>query len=285
MSVLRIPVILFLLATLSCFSISKLYQIHGENNQLRISQLTILPPAITKAMSMEFSGIVADYLMLNVLTFMGEKVLRKKQTSTEEWQLLLKAFQQIIFLDPRATDPFILATTTLPWEAGIVKETNELLLQAATIRTDDYRPYFFLWYNYYNFLDDPKQAAFYLKKAAKIPGSPSYLAPLVTRMHLHSGQVQGSILYIQELLHEVNDPKMREYLLVRFDALKKIAFLEDQIRKYAKIFYRPPQKLEDLISKGIISTIPKDPYGGTFYMLENKRVYSTSKLVNMKDKK
>jgi len=40
-----------------------------------------------------------------------------------------------------------------------------------------------------------------------------------------------------------------------------------------------PDLLSDLTDKGLVESIPDDPYGGKFILLENKRVYTTSKMI------
>jgi len=44
--------------------------------------------------------------------------------------------------------------------------------------------------------------------------------------------------------------------------------------KYGRI----PKNLNELVMKGIIESIPKDPYGGEFYIDKNGTIETTSKL-------
>lgn len=275
---------LFLLLVLvSSFCIANLYSRHLRSSTLILPVLSQFPSRLVKMVSLEFHGLVADYMMLHVLTFMGEKILYEEPTTPEEWQSIYKALKTIIDLDPRATDPFILATTTLPWEAGMINETNELLEKVAEFRPDDYRPNFFIWYNYYHFLNDMDKAAIYLKKAAAIPGSPGYLKPLAARMHLYSGQIEGSILYTKEVIESTDtQDAMRKYLVTRLEVLQIIYSLEEKVNDFKMKFGSFPGNLEDLVHKRSIEKIPEDPYGGKFYLMPNGKVYTTSKLVPIK---
>ena len=244
-----------------------------------ISPLVFLPTQIVSFSALEFKGILANFLMLNTLTFMGEKIEREEKLSDKEWQYVYRSLVQIINLDPMATDPFILAATTLPFDAGLVSETNELLEKVAIARVDDHRPYFFLYHNYYYFLKDHKTAAKYLKKAAKKPSAPSYYALLASRLNLYGGDIHASIVFTQEVLKETTDEHQKKYLLLRLDTLQRIAYLEKNIQKYKKSHGKPPGKLQDLVEEKLIPRIPTDPYGGSFYLLKNSRVYTTSKMV------
>lgn len=277
------PFLLFIaLATASVMCVKTLYDMRKDSSVLSIPSISQLPIAATEALSLEFKSLTADYIMLHVLTFMGEKVIQEAETTKTEWQVIHQALKTVIDLDPRATDPFILATTTLPWEAGMVEETNQLLLKVAQFRTNDYRPYFFLWYNYFHFLKDTKNAAIYLKKSAAIKGSPTYLKPLATRMHLYSGQIEASIAYTHSVIETTTDESMRKYMMKRLDGLRAIYEIEAAVRKFKEKYGSLPQYPQDLVASGVLKKLPKDPYGGKFFISTGGRVYTTSKLVNVK---
>ncbi|MDH3391660.1 MAG: hypothetical protein OEL85_07680, partial [Desulfobulbaceae bacterium] len=170
--------------SLSIFSTSALYRRHAEQETSVISRLVYFPKDALKTASLEFPGLLSDYLMLKTMTYMGEKIEKKKNLTKSEWQMVHQTLLQITSLDPRFWDPYLVAEVSLPWDAGMVDEANQMLLQAADVRKDDYRPNFFLWFNHYYFLKDPKTAAPYLEKAARIPGAPYYYKTLAARMSL-----------------------------------------------------------------------------------------------------
>ena len=240
---------------------------------------------LLKTIVLEFPGIVADYLLLNAMVLHGEKLIEKVDMMPEDWQKTYLSLKLITELDPRFLDPYLMAETSLPWEAGMVEETNQMLLKAATVLPDDYRPYFYLWFNNYYFLHDLNKAGIYLEKAARIPGSPKYYKTLAARMHLESGHTISGIIFLQEMIQETRDQNTRLFLQKRLDVLKTIALLEKNVDDYAKRYQQWPAKLSDLVSEGFIEEIPQDPYGGSFYIMPNGRVYTTSKLVQQKKKK
>ncbi len=55
--------------------------------------------------------------------------------------------------------------------------------------------------------------------------------------------------------------------------------LEKKVHAFKQKFGVFPGKLADLVDKGLTESIPDDPYGGKFVLLENKRVYTTSKMI------
>ena len=279
MKIWRDLILFTAICVLSSYFASGLYQLHNENREKEISHFTMIPEPMARAMTLEFSGITSDFLMLKTLTYMGERIMNNEAFTPDEWQMIYRALVQIINLDPRFIDPYVVAQMSLPWDAGMVKETNVLLEKAAKILTDDYRPYFFLWYNYFKFLNNPKKAAYYLQKSAATPGAPSYFSTLAARMNLYAGEIYAGIIFLQEIIKETNDPALLKFLRMRLQALQKIGFLEQKIQKYIKRYKTAPKQLQELVDKGLITKIPTDPYKGRFYIMENGRVYTTSNLV------
>ena len=56
------------ICVLSSYCASSLYRLHSENREKVISHFTLLPEDLAKAITLEFSGITSDYLMLKTLT-------------------------------------------------------------------------------------------------------------------------------------------------------------------------------------------------------------------------
>ena len=266
------------MAVSSIISIHSLYKIHKEKRTEEISAIARLPFAMAREMVLEFQGVASDYLMLKTLTFHGEKLIKEEEITRDEWMMTLRALQQIVNLDPRFWDPYVMAEMSLPWDANMVQETNELLHRAAEYRLNDYRPYFYLWFNYYYFLNDPGSAAPYLEKASQKPGAPSYFATLAARMHFYAGHTQSGILFLQDMIAQTDDPTYKKNMQKRLESLKKLLFLENKVAEFKKLFSKPPKSLEELVEKGLLSDIPQDPYGGKFFIMKNGKVYTTSKL-------
>lgn len=283
------PLLFFLCATLIGFNFytgKKIYHSHLAGTKSSISSASQLPAPVLEAGSLEFKGLISDFFTLNVLTFLGEKLIFERPTTTDEWKRVARALMNIVELDPRSTDPYVLAATTLPWEADMVKETNEILQAVAPYQPENYQPYFFLWYNFYYFLKDNARAAEYLRKAAAIPGAPSYLAPLVSRMYLYSGKVEASIAFTADAIRqmETTDPR-RKQMLKRLEALKGIYVLEGAVRQYRERFQRLPASMQELLSAKILKKVPPEPYGGKWIMNDKGNVYTSSKLADLPELK
>ena len=268
-----------LLFTICIYSNIAIYNLHDKKKTEIISYLATFPESLARAVILEFPGIASDHLMLKVLTYLGQLLIDNSTPSREEWSAVYLTLKQCINLDPSFLDPYVLAQMTLPSDAGMVKETNDLLERGAKVLINDYRPHFFLWHNYSSYLNDPLSAAKHLEQAARMPGAPSYFSTLAARTQLYAGNIYAAVIFLEETLKETQDSSIRSFLSMRLEALKRIGFLEVKIQEYKKRHNKSPGDLKDLIDGGIITRIPSDPYGGHFYVMDNGRVYTTSKLV------
>ncbi|RJX19228.1 MAG: hypothetical protein C4563_08345 [Desulfobulbus sp.] len=237
-----------------------------------------------RAGSLEFKGIVADYLFLKLMVLHGERLLDRKELSKTERQISYKALLQITELDPRFWDPYLFAETTFPWEGEMVAETNELLERAVLALPNDYRPNYFIWFNYYYFIKDPKKAAPYMEKASRMQGAPEYFKNLAARMRVYSGELQAGIVFLQQVIRETSSASERELLEKRLFSLQALELLESAVREFKKKNSRLPADINELITGGILKKIPPDPYGGEFFLMESGRVYTTSALAHAKKK-
>lgn len=279
--------IAFLLISSTIFFIltSPVYKIRDKYASDSISGIGRLPSTIVQILTLEFKGVAADILLLKTMVFMGMKIGEHANPTDEEWQIIVEMLEIITDLDKKFWDPYVFAEMMLPWQAGKFDETNRLLLKAAGNIIDDYRPYYFLGFNHFYFENKSEQAAEYLRKAALIPGAPDYLKGLASRYSLYGNQTTLGIGFLADLIENTSDEQVKQYLGKRLDALKVICFLENKVKEFSEKYHSFPAKIENLVQAGIIEEVPEDPYGGSFVILENGRVYTTSNLVKiMSDK-
>lgn len=259
----------------------------GEVQRLRqieqISHFGELPAPVVRALSLEFKGVVADFLMLQAMTHVGEKIGEQRQITRQDWQQLNRLLTKITDLDQRFWDPYLFAETMLAWEAGMIDEANLLLLKAAKHRPRDYRPYYFVGFNHFYFRQDSATAAPYIRRAARKPGAPYYLQGLAARLDLYGNETAVAITFLEEMLERAANPTVRKYLEKRLVALMIIHDLEQKVRAFKEETGRRPESFQEMIEAGLLSEIPTDPYGGEFVLLPNGRVYTTSELVDRRD--
>jgi len=238
-----------------------------------------LPSKITGPASLEFKGMVSDFLFLKMITFLGEKISKHERFNEKHWQYLRTTVETITDLDPYFWDPYLFADMLLTWEAGKIEEANNILFKAMKYRTWDYRVPYYIGFNYFFFLRDNIKGAKYLMQASKLPHSPAYLPNLAARLSFYGVKTKTAILFLKKMSDEVSNPSLRNRFELRIKTLEIIDFLEAKVKIYKKRYGHIPSSLQTLVKVGLLKEIPRDPYGGKFLLLKNGRVYTTSKML------
>lgn len=278
------PTVLTLVLATAVYVLSMplLGEIQRQRQVDEVGKLGEIPPAVVRALSFEFKGVVADFLMLQAMTFVGERIGENREPTSEEWRHLHRLLIKITEIDRRFWDPYLFAETMLVWQAGMIEEGNRLLLKAAEHRPWDYQPYYFVGFNHFYFQKDAAKAAPYLRLAARIPGAPDYLQGLAARFSLYGNETAAALIFLEEMLRQAANPTVSRYLEKRLLALKIIYDLERKVEEFKSANGRLPQSFQEMIVTGQLAEIPADPYGGEFILLPNGRIYTTSQLVEKK---
>ena len=244
-----------------------------------------MPSQVTIPASLNFKGIVADFLFLKISILLGDTILNTGTMSDKHADFIYNAANFITDLDPWFWDAYLFASMTLSWDFNRVDLANKLLKKATQYRKNDFKPAYYLGFNHFYFLKDNENGARLLMKASKLPGAPSYLASLATRLYMYSNQYKPAIIFLNDILNTTQSMDLKKQYKKRLRTLIIMDTLEQKVDVFKKTFGVFPNNLKDLVEKGIIKFIPKDPYGGEFKLLKNKRVYTTSKLLTLIPKK
>ncbi len=238
----------------------------------------IIPSQFTGPASLEFKGIVSDFLFLKMSTYLGGKIVNKEMMDQSQADFFFKSADIITDLDPWFWDAYLMSSMVLAWDFGRIELANKLLKKGTENRTWDYKPPFYLGFNNYYFLKDNTTASKYLMEAAKRGDGPGFLVPLATRLAIYQNSLAPVILLLEDQLKTTQDPLIAKQLRTRLEAVILLDKLEKKVKEYKDSHGRFPSDLSDLVSDGLIAKLPEDPYGGKFYILSNGRVFTTSKL-------
>jgi hypothetical protein len=278
--------ILILLVLLAVFAFFTLRLKNEREDLLKAGYLEYtLPSAFVGPMALEFKGLTADFLLFKIMSFIGTRIVDRGGFNERQWQFIIKGLDTVSDLDPYFWDTYHFAEMFLAWHAQRPKDANQLLLKAMRHRPDDYRPPYYLGFNYYYFFKDNLKASEYLRQASKLPGSHYYLASLAARLSAFAFQHRIGIVFLKEMLKGQTDQRIIREFKLRIKTLEIMDMLEHVITKFQKTHHRLPGSLKELVSTGLIDKIPADPYGGKFMLLKNGRVYTTSKMLPIKKTK
>lgn len=276
---IMIPVILAIIATHSLLN-----SLVWENRaQIRESTSAgyVIPSRFSRILAMGNKGILSDFLFLKASTFFGGRSGEGAALSHDDWQYFIETLDVVTDLDPYFVDPYFLAEGLLAWDAGLPEEANKIILKGASYRTNDWRLPFFVGFNYFYFLNDHAAATDFIMKASRMPGSPDYFPTLAARLAYYSGKSMPALLFLRQVIEESDDPLLRKRLAKRLLALERAVIIEDAVAKYIEGEGRQPERMAELVEKGYLEKMPDDPYGGKWGILQNGRVFSTSKFVDL----
>ena len=238
----------------------------------------ILPPLVMKLLSLEFKSVSADFLFARSSQYVGGKIANREPLDKNDMRWLYGNLIVITDLDPYFEDAYYFGNALFTWDAGMVKEANDLLNKGVNSRTWDWQLPFYLGFNMFYFLHEYKEAGDYLMIASKRPGAYEFLPTLAARLYSSEGRTEAAIVFLKSFVDNEKDERIKKAYEVRLEALKRIFFLERAVLRYRSKMHRAPRDLHALIQAGIITGIPKDPYGGVFYYDKDGSIKTTSKL-------
>jgi len=270
------PVILILLLSLYPFLIDRT-TVYYKKEIINSENLVALPSSFLKLTSLEFDGVLADYMLLEAMTFIGGATKRteKPQVKEWEWEWLYRHLNAATDLDPRFLDFYYFANAHLTWGGDKIEEANRLLDKGIKNRPDQWLLPFFAGFNLFYFRGDNSCASEYLMLAAKDQTAPVGIARLASLLAYKSNQTKNAIVFLKQIIRSTEDPVMKDVYEKRLILLESINLVEEALGKYKATYNQLPKNLEELIEKNFLSEIPVEPYGGSIY-IEDDQVRSTS---------
>ncbi len=244
-----------------------------------------LPAAFSRVLAMGYQGLLSDYEFLRATTFYGDRSIKQQQMSAQDWDFFAYSLDVVTDLDPYFLDPYILGEGLLTWDTQRYEAANALLRKGMQYRTWDWQLPYYVGFNYFYFLRDFATGGDYLIQAAEIPGSPAYLKTLAARLAYYGGKTQTAVLFLQQMLAETNSEALKLHMEKRLLALQGAVQIEEALQHYRNADGADgtdPQELSALVRSGYLKELPPDPYGGQWIILQNGRVFSTSKFVDVK---
>jgi hypothetical protein len=262
------------------------FTVYMKNRTIEI-KLGYVPEAETlKLVSGDQRFLVAELSVLKVFFYFGS-VIEKINNSTAivpEYRNMYKLLETGVKLDPYNSDAYYFAQAAFTWEVGRAEDVNKMLVYGMKYRTWDYTLPFFAGFNAAYFLKDYQAAAGYMKQAAEMSGNPLYTT-LAARYFYESRREGLGIAFLDYMEKSATDPNSKRVYALRKEALIAISVLDSAVARFKALHKKLPTDLEQLVQSGLLKKIPKDPYGGWFYLDKDGMIRSTSKLALRKEQK
>lgn len=262
-----IPLLFYIFAHSFLFS----HDISGKRFSVKSYSKWNISPYLLMAIAGEFKGLTADWLAMEAGARMADKTTSIKE---KDWNAIIRIFNLSMALDPYFQHTYFLAQGWLPWTAGRIEETNELLQIAKENRTWDWIPAYFMGFNTYYFLGNNAEAGRLFLEGGTIPNSPPFL-PILGARFAHKGGVTESAIPLLQSMLERKDQTEPGYQDIkdRFEALKGVYVLEQALKKYEQRYGNKPKVLNELVTSGVLLQLPPNPYNLEYCIDKEGKVY------------
>lgn len=173
-------------------------------------------------------------------------------------------------LDPDFGFVYLFAGISVPYNLG--RETWINTHESTQLFEKGYRrfPTFLqlaiaLAYNLSYYHQEYQRAAGIIERAAKLPGAPSYLASLATRLYSQSGDFDAGLALAQSMRDSATNPEDRAVFEQRVKELlleRVLTRIEKACKAFSTRAGRPPQNISELVETQDLEAAPSDPLGG-----------------------
>jgi tetratricopeptide (TPR) repeat protein len=237
-------------------------------------------PSVTalKAVVADHKELVAASLVLKVLMYFGGLLEKSdnKVATPPDFMSMSRLLHGAVKLDPYNMDAYYFAQSFLTWDVKQYNLANDLMDFGMQYRTWDWYLPFFAGFNSAYFLKDYSAAARYYQRAGELSGS-DLSRLLAGRYMQESGQTELAISYLSAMLKGQNNPALKKSYQIRLTAFREVRRIEEARDRYRESRGTLPATVEQLVSGGLLSPAPRDPYGGKFYLEADGKVATTSK--------
>jgi tetratricopeptide (TPR) repeat protein len=247
-------------------------------NKPFVEKLGYIPSVSSlRVASLDYKQFVGASLIMRVLIYYGGLVDKAKNQIAVpvDYPAMSRTIHAALKLDPYNMDGYYFAQAILAWDVRQVKVANDLLEYGMRYRDWDWYLPFFAGFNCAYFLKDYENAAKYYARAAELSGQTMFMT-LTGRYLQESGRTGMAIAYLDTMARNTRNKSVRMSLVTRkkaFIAVRRIEIARDM---YLSDHGKLPSSVDALVRGGYLKDVPRDPYGGTFFVAENGKILSTS---------
>ncbi len=239
-------------------------------------------PEFARVMALGYDAMTADFLFIKAAYYFGNHYLTDRT-----YPLLGRMIEVIARLNPDLKIAILFGDAAISsmGTPEAIEEANRLLDIGHELFPEDYNFVFRKGMNYYMYLNDMEKAYPYLYRGARMKGAPPKLYWMVTKAMTKGGGYRLAYEYTASQLEETKDDNVKDLLKVRLRFYGDLVVLDDAAHRFVTEQGRSPDReLKDLVKKGYVKEIPKEPYGGHYYYDEAKGMVMTSSEIFLRPK-
>jgi tetratricopeptide (TPR) repeat protein len=236
--------------------------------------LYVSSPKLLKRLCLGYGGLLADIYWTRTVQYFGGTHSRGGGTYKLLWPLLNITTQ----LDPHLIPAYEFGETFLvakpPQGAGDPEKAIELARTGIQNNPDDWRMYYDLAFVYYD-QKDYRDAAEAFLRGSQLPQTHPFLKIMAAQMAQHGGDLSTARMMWSATLQTGHDALIRANAAAHLRAIQvdeDVTALEQLVEKYRDRTGHFPATFSDLVSAGLIKSIPVDPRGHPYSLEVDGRV-------------
>jgi len=218
-------------------------------------------PFMVRLIDMGFHPAVASFMWATTMP----EILDLFNKKTEFFPDL--AFVNAV--DPKLSYPYAFSVLTLPVvppadDPNAVVQADAIGTQGIANGDADWRIPYYMATNEFLYAKDDIAAAKYYDLAAETPGIPAYAERFSLNFGIETNQRQKTEQLWETIKDSTNDPDTQARAQAYIDHLQDFDYLDAASALYKKEFGVFPTSTSELVQRGIIPSVPVDPFGFTF---------------------
>lgn len=223
-------------------------------------------PGVVKAISLGYDDLVADVYWMRAIQYYGrrEEAARRRVP----FKNLAALLDIVTTLDPKMLDVYRAGSVFLgepePVGAGKPLEAIRLLEKGISLAPQEWRLRYDKGFVYFLYLKDHRKAGEAWLDASQCAGAPPWMSALAARGLSQGGAVETAKELWLRQLQDSTRADLKENARSHLDSIQvdeTIWTLEFLLEKYAAARGAQAARLEDLVSAGYLTFVPKDPSG------------------------
>jgi tetratricopeptide (TPR) repeat protein len=236
--------------------------------------LFVSSPKLLKRLCLGYDGLLADIYWTRTVQYFGGTHSRGGGTFKLLWPLLNLTTQ----LDPNLIPAYEFGETFLvanpPQGAGDPDKAIELARSGIQNNPDNWRMYYDLAFVYYD-QKNYRGAAEAFLQGSQLPNTHPFLKIMAAQMAQHGGDLNTARMMWSATYQTTDDALIRANAAAHLRAIQvdeDVTVLEQLLQKYREKTGHFPAKFSDMVSAGLIKSIPHDPRGNPYNLEAGGRV-------------
>ncbi len=222
-----------------------------------------------RVFSLGFDRLIADLYWLRTVNYLGHE-----KVHAAGFPHVYKLGELVTDIDPT----FKTAYSVMHSALTVLRPDYEravTLLEKGVKHIDWWKLHFLLGYTLYADLGEYERAAKHIQRATELPGGPTYLPLLASRLLANAGDPDTAIAFVAARIQETAHEETKERLRQRLRDLviqRDLGRLNAAIERYRAARGAPPGHLNELLVGGFASLLPRDPEGNPYRIEDGKAI-------------